>query len=222
MSKNDELLNKLDKLGFPLLKPENEDTNAVLADVVKSRDARLWEGFPAVLAHAAEKGQFDFRAVDKALEKPFDRTHFWLLVALALAVYKFFQLEFSWAEKLREHLSPEARKQSHDYLEALKNDSDFHVWRTLFSPRRVKATFQNYYQVGGGGMADLFQAKDEMGLEYSLSQVFSPKQKELFFKKLRNEKLTKTEKEYYSRTVRKKVFALANDELHQLARRLRR
>jgi len=32
--------------------------------------------------------------------------------------------------------------------------------------------------------------------------------------------LTKTEKEYYSRTVKKKVVALANDELHSLAKKL--
>jgi hypothetical protein len=53
-----------------------------------------------------------------------------------------------------------------------------------------------------------------------MSQVFSPKQKELFFKKLKGEKLTKTEKEYYSRAVKKKVLALANDELHRMARQM--
>lgn len=59
---------------------------------------------------------------------------------------------------------------------------------------------------------------DELSLEYALSQVFSPKQKELFRKKLDGQPLTKTEKEYYSRTVKKKLAALANAELHRLAR----
>jgi hypothetical protein len=49
---------------------------------------------------------------------------------------------------------------------------------------------------------------------------FSPKQKELFQKKLKGELLTKTEKEYFSRTVKKKVAALANPELHRLAQKL--
>jgi hypothetical protein len=62
--------------------------------------------------------------------------------------------------------------------------------------------------------------KEEFGLEYSLSQVFSPKQKELFLKKLKGEVLTKTEKEYFSRAVKKKVQALANADLHRLARKL--
>ncbi len=59
--------------------------------------------------------------------------------------------------------------------------------------------------------------KSEFDMEYSLSQMFSKKQKELFMKRLKGEKMTKTEREYYSRTVRKKVLALANPELHKLA-----
>jgi hypothetical protein len=39
-------------------------------------------------------------------------------------------------------------------------------------------------------------------------------------KKLKREKLSKTEKEYYSRVVKKKILALANSQLHNLARRL--
>jgi hypothetical protein len=60
----------------------------------------------------------------------------------------------------------------------------------------------------------------EFSFEYALSQIFSPKQKELFKKKLDGLPLTKTEQEYYSRTVKKKVVALANSELHSLSRSL--
>ena len=57
-------------------------------------------------------------------------------------------------------------------------------------------------------------------LAFALSQMFSPKQKELFKKRLEGLPLTKTEQEYYSRSVKKKVVALANAELHGLARKL--
>jgi hypothetical protein len=53
-----------------------------------------------------------------------------------------------------------------------------------------------------------------------MSKIFSPKQKELFKKKLDGLPLNKTEQEYYSRAVKKKVMALANVELHKMARRL--
>jgi len=46
------------------------------------------------------------------------------------------------------------------------------------------------------------------------------KQKELFKKGLEGLFLTKTEQEYYSRSVKKKAVALANAELHGLARKL--
>lgn len=72
----------------------------------------------------------------------------------------------------------------------------------------------------GPSLIKLLLAKQELGLEYALSQVFSPKQKDLFLKKLKGEKLTKTEKEYFSRIVKKKALALSNPELHLLAQKL--
>ncbi len=92
----------------------------------------------------------------------------------------------------------------------------------LMSSQRLKTTFNNYFLNKQSSLRDLLSTKEELGLEQALSQVFSPKQKELFFKKLKSEKLTKTEKEYFSRAVKKKVLALANTQLHQLSQRLLR
>lgn len=50
-----------------------------------------------------------------------------------------------------------------------------------------------------------------------LDRLFSPKQKELIFKKLNKESFTKTECEYYSRVVRKKLEAIANGEVREIA-----
>ena len=57
-------------------------------------------------------------------------------------------------------------------------------------------------------------------LNMFLDRIFSPKQKELVFKKLNGKIFTKTEREYYSRTVRKKLEAIADDELGMLAKKL--
>jgi len=54
-------------------------------------------------------------------------------------------------------------------------------------------------------------------LQTDLDRLFSPKQKELVFKKLRQEPFTKTEREYYSRVVRKKLAAIANHEIFDIA-----
>jgi hypothetical protein len=58
------------------------------------------------------------------------------------------------------------------------------------------------------------------GLQTHLDRLFSPKQKELVFKKLNRESLTKTEREYYSRVVKKKLEAIADSELNYIAGKL--
>jgi hypothetical protein len=62
--------------------------------------------------------------------------------------------------------------------------------------------------------------RDELSLEFALSEIFPPKQKDLFLRKLKGDKLTKTEREYFSRTVKKRATALANSQLHELAQKV--
>jgi hypothetical protein len=220
MVKSDNLLKRLSALGFPLFGVEgDQNANLTLADVVKSRDLRLWEGFPVVLANSAEKGLFNYDKVNLYLKKPFDRSYLTSLVIMSLALYKASNLKFSWADKFYKTFSKDRKKEFGEFLEKLKNNHDLRVAGSVMSSQRLKSTFNNYFSQVQSKLSELLSAKEEFGLEYSLSQVFSPKQKELFLKKLKREKLTKTEKEYFSRVVKKKVLALANPELHRLAQR---
>ena len=57
-------------------------------------------------------------------------------------------------------------------------------------------------------------------LNACLDWLFSPKQKDLVFKKLNNQSFTKTEREYYSRVVRKKLKAIANSQIGYIANAL--
>jgi hypothetical protein len=57
-------------------------------------------------------------------------------------------------------------------------------------------------------------------LDVYLDRLFSAKQKELVFKKREGRGLTKTEREYFSRIVRKKLEAIANEDVVGLAREL--
>jgi hypothetical protein len=50
-----------------------------------------------------------------------------------------------------------------------------------------------------------------------LDLLFPEKQKELVFKKLQKQPMTKTEREYYSRVVKKKLAAIGNPELQEVA-----
>jgi hypothetical protein len=218
----DNLLKKLAALGFPLLEAEQvAEVNSTIADLVGSHDVRLWEGFPVVLANSAEKGLFDYDKAGGLLKSRSDKRSFDSLVMVSLALFKTLGLKFSWVEKLHSVFDNEHMKRQYEkYLVALKNNQDFTVESMSFSSSRVKTTFNSYFKQTQSQLEGLLSLKEEMGLEYSLSQVFSPKQKELFLRKLRNEKLTKTEKEYFSRVVKKRVVALANPELHRLSQKL--
>ena len=219
--KSKKLLKKLSELGFPLFEREEKlDADSVLAQVAKGGDFRLWEGFPVVLANSAEKGLFGYENALLQLKQSSDKSKLNALLAMSLALYDVLELKFSWAKKLLNSSSPRVKKDSDNFKEKLKRDLMFTVAGREMSAQRLKTTFRNYFRQNQSSLNELLSVKEELGVEYALSQVFSPKQKELFLKKLKSEKLTKTEKEYFSRSVKKKALALANPGLHRLARKL--
>lgn len=218
---NNELLKRVGALGFALLGvEENQNANLTLAEMVKAKDLRLWEGFPVVLANSAEKGLFSYEGVNQFLQNPSDKLSFDSLMVMSLAVYKFFNLKFPWADVLYKSLAQDKENEFAVFLEKLKDNANLNVAGTEMSAERLKTVFENYFRQSKTTLNELLSAKDELGLEYALSQVFSPKQKELFLKKLRGEKLTKTEKEYFSRAVKKKVLVLVNPQLQRAAQKV--
>lgn len=218
-SKN--LLSKVRALGLPLLEVEElVDANRVLADVVKSRELRFWEGFPVLLANSAEKGRFDYERARSYLPQALQKNEFTSLILVSLALYKNIGLKFSWADRLSNLLSPDEKEQLKNYYMRFKKGHNLSVGNRDISSLRIKTIFNNYFRQKETELTSLLSIKDELKLEQALSCLFSPKQKELLLKKVRRKKLTKTEREYYSRVVKKKVLALANLHLHRLAQKL--
>lgn len=219
--KNAKLLNELKALGFNLFELEERvDANRVLANVVKSKELRLWEGFPVMMANAAGKGLFDYDKLKAYLKTQSEKKYLFDLVLMSLAFYEDVGLKFTWQDKLLNLMDHSGQVVFKKFLRKLKDGADVNVSGHVMSCERLKSVFTMYFKDEDSGLENLLMTKKELGLEYALSQVFSPKQKELFLKKVKGEKLSKTEKEYFSRTVKKKVSALANTELHRLALKL--
>ena len=86
------------------------------------------------------------------------------------------------------------------------------------------AKIKNVAQESAGGTLDgelqteMLQRSSE--LNACLDRLFSPRQKDLVFKKLNGQAFTKTEREYYSRIVRKKLKAIANSQVGYIATKL--
>ncbi len=56
-----DLNERVAKLGFPVFEVDpKSETNRTLAEVVQSKDKRLWEGFPVMLANAMDANLFDY------------------------------------------------------------------------------------------------------------------------------------------------------------------
>ncbi|MBE0501209.1 MAG: hypothetical protein IBX47_07185 [Desulfuromonadales bacterium] len=217
---DEKLLKSLSRLGFPMFEPSEElDVNETLADVVKSNDTRLWEGFPVLLANAADSYQFESELVEQQLPTDDLKERYHRLLLLSAAVYTCYHLSFSWLSKLKKTFSDDDKHQVKTWRDALAHNQTAD-WADEFDPERVRGLFELYYEQKVEKDRRRKDRYEEFSLEYALSQLFSPKQKELFKKRLEGDPLTKTEQEYYSRTVKKKVVALANSELHSLSRKL--
>ena len=219
---NKQLLNKLNRLGYPLVETtDGFDVNETLAEVVKTNNARYWEGFPVLLANAAKEGEFKYKKVDELLKKKEERENFKQLFLFSLALYKLNNFHYDWSSAYGQSiLDPNDKERVRGYKNYLLKSEEVKVGSHQFSTERVKKTFQRYFTSEGEELKNLSAKQDDLSLEFALSQVFSPKQKNLFLKKLKGEVLTKTEREYFSRTVKKKTAALANSELHHLAQKV--
>ena len=215
------LLNSLSKLGLPMFEPSEEpDVNETLAEVVKSQDTRLWEGFPVLLANAAESFQFRPEKVEQRLSKKIQKDQFHRLMLLSGALFSLYHLSFTWWNRFKRGLSEKDRNLLKTWSGYLANNQSIELNDKEMDPGRLKGMFDLYFEEKAAKEKRRKERYEEFSLEYALSHIFSPKQKELFKKKLEGFPLTKTEQEYYSRSVKKKVVALANAELHSLAKKI--
>jgi hypothetical protein len=215
------LLERLSLLGLPLMETsEGFDVNQTLAEVVKSQDTRFWEGFPVLLVNAAKDFRFDYLRVLGNLTAEEERENFHALLLLSLALYESYHLSYFWMKQLKEKFTDQERSRLKQLRNSLAHTDLFTLCGTQFQSARLKGMFELYFEKESEKSKQRKDKYEELSLEYALSQMFSPKQKELFKKRLDGLPLTKTEREYYSRTVKKKVVALANAELHRLAQKL--
>lgn len=218
---DNKLLSSLSKLGFPMFEPDDTiDVDQTIAAVVKSHDTRLWEGFPVLLATAAENYQFSPEQVEKQLKGKKEKDLLHQLVMVSGTLFSFYHLSFSWWNKLKKDLSAEDKALVRKWKKDLADNKSIMLNDTGLDPERLKGLFELYFEKKVEKERRRKEKYEDFSLEFALSQVFSPKQKELFKKRLEGLPLTKTEQEYYSRTVKKKVTALANSELHSLSKKI--
>ncbi len=221
-----QLLDQLAHYGYSLMTPQvTARPEKVLEALLRQDEARLLEGFPVVLANALA-GENVLAWENKAWtpQKVFSKemaNRWTVLMAVSLLLFRLFGFEKNSQARALKLLKkyPEGEK----VLEGLEKDfagsGTMALGSLSVSVERLKNSFRNYV-VNQARPGELQEQKEALGLELLLSELFTVRQKELLAKRLAGRPLTKTEREYYYRVVKKRLKALADDRLHQLARRL--
>jgi hypothetical protein len=220
--KKENLVSNLGRLGYTLVRPQTREATeyevlALLDELVDSEDARLIEGFPVVLANCALKGMnLDFRAL-LSRHEPGSRKHQDLEKLLLLSS----DLLARQGLELPKNLANISKPLKPKYGALLANDVVILGKQVSVSIERLRNTLKTY-------VADLITSRStqkreknrqrrSLQLNYYLSILFAPKQKELVLKKYHGEPLEKTEQEYFSRKVKKKLAAMTNKEVRKIA-----
>lgn len=215
----DDLYRKLSKLGLPFFETE-VDVNETIAQVVMSKSNRLWEGFPVLLANANKTGFFSYKKIKELLKNKKELYNFVDLLFLSFAVYKYLHLQFYWERELKVKIISRGKNKTKMFLYYLKSNEDIKIAQIRLNPQRI-INFFHYYFKGEEFDTERTNIKSkELSLEYALSHIFTPKQKDIFLKKIKGEKLTKSQRERFYRVVKKKVMAILNPELQRLAKQL--
>ena len=220
--KREDLVFNLGRLGYSLVTPDVQEVGEdqvveLLAELVDSKDLRLVEGFPVVLANCAQRGMnLDFAAL-LAKHKPRSRKRQNLEKLLLVSSELLARQGLEKPEGLEEFSASLQVK----YGDLLAADLLTLGRKVSLSIERLNNVLRRYSSNLETSRSKRKREKDKQlrsfQLNYFLSTLFSPKQKELVLKKLNGEPLNKTEQEYFSRTVKKKLEALANPEVKKVA-----
>lgn len=197
----------------------NENQLLIILDALASSDdAALVARFPLVLAICARKGlELNSQALfSRYWETSPKRQNLEKLLLVSAELFK------SLGLKQPENLQKIADSLKIKYTDILP-DGEFQLSNGMrIRIEELQDTLKYFGSEHGASLARQRSAKrlQPGGLDRYLDRLFSPKQKELVLKKRDGISFTKTEREYYSRTVRKKLEAIADEEVIEVARRL--
>ena len=220
--KREELIESLARFGYTLIEPKPKKMSrpqviSLLEELADSMDSRLIEGFPVVLANCAHRGiKLDWDALLRANSRNRDKAR--SLEKLLLLSWDLLDNE---SIEMPVGLDSVVESLRSRYGDLLARDTVTLASGISLSTERLRNSVRRYAIDLPTGTSARKKAQNRQlrsfQLNLHLSTLFPPKQKELVLKKLKGEEMTKTEQEYYSRVVKKKLEALADADLRKIA-----
>ncbi len=220
------LLDQLARYGYDLAAPRSPlSPDKVLVELLRQDDARLLEGFPVVLVAAfSEKESFAWENKKWSPGKVFSaktEERWVVLMGLSLLLCRLFGLSKAFEDRVLGLLRkcPEGETTLSALEKDFSSSGEVLVGTLRLSTERLKNSFKNYVLLRTEDKG-LQEQKEALELELLFSELFTLRQKELLAKRLAGKPFTKTEREYYYRVVKKRLRALADERVHQTARKL--
>jgi hypothetical protein len=190
----------------------------ILDALANSDDMEVVARFPAVLAICARRGlALNSRALfSRYWETSPKRQNLEKLLLISAAIFDLQELKAPKnLDKIAASISPRYRD--------LMAGGEFQLSSGMCISIEALQNTLNVYTTSQSRAREIKVRKSPLksnSLDIYLDRLFSPKQKELVLNKRDGRAFTKTEREYYSRVVRKKLEAIANEKLVELARNL--
>ena len=220
--KKEELITALGQLGYQLFTTEKRKVGKkqiydVLDELASSTDSRLIEAFPVVLANCAHRGiKLDIRTLlSRHGTRSQKRPRLEKLILASTDLLNQVGLEKpEGVDRVTKTLRLKYGDLLVDEKMALGKGLSVSTERLRNALRRYATDLERFESASEKERERQLRS---FQLNFHLSTLFPPKQKELVLKKLNGEPLTKTEQEYYSRIVKKKLEVLANSEIRKIA-----
>lgn len=218
------LLHLLEEMGVSVRLPRGGMALSRLLRLIRaSGDPRLLEELPALLA-AARSAQgggvslvFDQEGVRGLLTGIREHREFGRWLTLGIKILGRRSMEGGErVQRLVAELVPDREREAIHRL--VDRGEPVELFGFSLSPQRMVERLDGYRaaQRRQQGQAPVETAMPDR----LLARLFSPRQRELLQKKLSGELLSKTEREYYSRIVKKRLVAIVDPEVQQMALRL--
>jgi hypothetical protein len=220
-----DLYGDLSDWGYSLLRTHvTARPDQLLQELVHSDDLRLLEGFPVVLSAWLRKetlGPSELEMTEDGLESASNKKRFRLLTGVSWQLMLALPESDEQRAVLRTYLESRDKNVLSEVRTAFAQGKPLNAGKVKLSPERLQITFNNYVIAAQRQkherLSEQIERTKEIAFNEALSELFSDRQIEIVRKILARQALTKTEREYFSRVIKKRMAAVGNTDLQTLA-----
>jgi hypothetical protein len=220
-----DLYGDLSDWGYSLLRTHAmAKPDRLLQELVHSDDLRLLEGFPVVLCAWLRKellGPSALEMTEEGLESAGDKKRFRLLTGISWQLMLALPESDKQRALLRNYLESRDKNVLSEVRTAFAEGKSLNAGKVKLSPDRLQNTFNNYVIAAlkqkTERLSEQIERTREIAFNEALAELFSDRQMEIVRKILARQALTKTEREYFSRVIKKRMAAIGNTDLQTLA-----